>query len=400
MVINLHITEKTQESNNGDEDEIDFIEGYDDVSSYESSYSEEEEEGQSINGGPVEYQMPSLEDESMMELSVEYFFHVVLTYKWPPMKNPPLLSGDITFPTPVLPIFAAVLHSKLLTDDKSVEDHYDSAFNVFMEEYPNIPYTHSERFMTTLILILLSSHCAIKYNFNPQKAAVFISQLQIIFEKQLMKILQPAFNRSEMLVNRFSTATFEFDYLLSDFKDVMAMNRNSFKYGQLINTYVMNWFLLFFEYNLLNKIIQCKTRFSFSNAMQWNSFLSAFESDEKVTMKRLREVISALVMAQSISQNPELRDEICPNLPPYLILYFIANYSKDSNIKHALKTSAYMKKYKIKAIPQKYDPLPPPNSFGLMQLMKNLYLNSWNKCSEDEECLTIYKYLKLHIESP
>ena len=337
-----------------------------------------------------------------MIASPEFMFHTILNYRWPNMKNPQELCNDATYPAPLLPIFAAIIHTKILTDDPMAEIHFESTTNVIAEEFPNLPFSHSSKFLTTVTLILLARDQNIcdKYHFTPQRVNSFLKSIIPIFKNQLMKIIQPSLNRSEMLVNRFATASFNFEHLLEDFKDIMKMNRDSFKYGERINTFVMDTFLLHFENALMNKLIENPARFTFGNAMMWNSFLSAFENDERVSMSNLRNLISALIMAQAIAEKPEMKNDICPDLPSTLVAFIIDKYQPDENIRQQLKVKNFLKKYKLKTAPQSIEKFPEPMDPDLSSVAEYLELNNWNKCSRDEKVANVYSFVAMYITDP
>ncbi|OHT09965.1 hypothetical protein TRFO_20944 [Tritrichomonas foetus] len=334
-----------------------------------------------------------------MGSSPEYMFHLILSYRWPTLNRPQKLCDNANYPTPLLPIFASLLHSKILTDEPGSEQHFEATTGVIVDEFPLIPFSHSTRFLTTVLLILLIENGKVLYHFNEQKVQMFLGQIKPIMKTQLIKILQPALNRSEMLVNRFATANFNFDHLLADFRDVMKMNRDSFKFGTRINNFVMGVFLQIFEVSMINKIMSNPDRFCFSNAMMWNSFLSAFENDERLSLPNIRNYISALIMAQAISEKPEMKNDICPELDSRLVAYIIGHYKKDMNITHTLKIKPYLKKFKLKSAPSKFNPLPEPDKFEISDIAESLNLTNWCVCNKDEECVNVYSYIASYCKN-
>ena len=134
--------------------------------------------------------------------------------------------------------------------------------------------------------------------------------------------------------------------------------------------------------------------------MMWNSFLSAFENDERVSMKNLRNLISALIMAQTIADKPEMKEDICPDLPSTLVAFIIEKYQPDENIRQQLKVKNFLKKYKLKAAPQSIEKFPQPREANITAVAQYVNLGNWNKCSMDEKVANVYSYVKSYITNP
>ena len=329
-------------------------------------------------------------EEELMAASVEYFLHAVLTHEWPEMRNPPRLIGDVMYPRTVFPIFAAILHTKLL---ESNNGHFESALSIIIAELPSISVPQRQKFLTTLVLVLLLTKHSFKYHFDVNKMDVLLTELMNVLKKQMMGIVQPALSRSEILVNRYCTGSFEFDELLLDFKDVMTLVRDSFCFGDEINKLMMDRFVSLLEYRFINKILENPSRFTFTNSMMWNSFLTAMENDERISMPVLRQVVSALVMASSISKQPDMADEVCPDVPKVVVTFILMNYVTDKNQPEKVKPLNFAKRCKISEIPEVLEPMSPCDDIDYSRLLHAANLTNWNQCGKDEEILHEFSYI-------
>ena len=329
-----------------------------------------------------------------MNASVEYLMHVVLSHTWPPLKHPSPFIGFIPYPPMVFPIFSALLYGHVLATGEESDAHFDSTLSVIVQELPSITATASERILTTLALILLLKYCSHIYQFEEKKRDALLAELERIFDHQITKLIQPSLIRAEILVNRFSTANFEFDNLLLDFKDVLRMCRGSLKMSDTLNRTIMERFVYLLEYRLMNKLLENPSRFNFTNGMVWNSFLTALESDERISMKSLRGVISTFVMAPNIATAPEMTREICPTLPPIVVAFILQNYHQDANVPEAIKAGAFLKAHKIKSVPEVLDKLEPVDKASDSLAFQSAKLHNWSVCREDEELLTHYSFMR------
>ncbi|OHT08209.1 hypothetical protein TRFO_23364 [Tritrichomonas foetus] len=338
-------------------------------------------------------------DEEMMLASPEFCFHKLLTSEYPHIRNPPLMSPPNKCPCPasLFVIISMFLQTKFLEDNEISDAHFDSCLSVFIAEFPTIPLTTAKKLSLTMLLYMF---CSDNRMFSKSKTEQFVNSLKPIFEKQFNRYLSRFVNRTEVLINRFATATFEFDHLLADFREIISGTANTFsKFGSDdMNRLLNDRFLYLFQIKLLNKIISNPSRFNFTNSMIWNSFLTAVENDERISLDVLRQAISGLIMASNISTSPDLSDDVCPSIPKPLIAFFLKNYQKDENITNELKTKDFLKVYKISKIPQTYEEMKPkPNTIEWKALKENILIGNWNKIDKDEPIASFYPFLSRYV---
>lgn len=363
-----------------------------------------------------------------MSASPEYFFHVILTQDWPHLKHcsptntanvslPSLLAdatnttGEPMFPAAFFPIVAMFQYTHFLEADDPSNTHFDSCLSVFVAEYPSLPnLTSMKRLQLSFLLYafvygqinLISASTTFK--FNRSKAETFLNNMQDIVNDQLDKYLSKFVNRTDVLVNRFSTATFEFNHLLADFREVISKNMQTFNKfaSESINKIIKGRFLDLFEAKIINKIVESPSRFNFTNSAIWNSFLSAVENDERISFSHLKEIISALIMAQGISANPPLVDDVCPNVSPKLVAFIIGNYHKDQNMNENMKVQPFLKAFKLDKplVDVPYDEEIKPRLIfmdwpAVTQQCEFAY--KWNKLQKVDLVVTSYSFFSQYV---
>ena len=165
-----------------------------------------------------------------------------------------------------------------------------------------------------------------------ERVMEFLRKMSSLLSQIATKIVSPFLMNFQVLCNRFATAKFEVDPLLDDFKQVLEGVWANLKYPDSINHLMKEQFMALLDATLLNKLIANPARFMFSNAVVWNSFITAFETVEKHPLDSLRQSVCAMVMAKNLT-TPESSQEIivtlCPDLDKKLLVYFMKNYRPD-----------------------------------------------------------------------
>jgi hypothetical protein len=275
--------------------------------------------------GLVQVGAPS-PDRYSDEMSNIDFFKWVIAHNWTTSQKAPLFLPGLDFPTIIFPLFGGVLKRRILD---AHGPNFKPVFQVIIEELRLLNMGPREKFFMLAAFAMLIRENPQPTKFDSERVKALLQPLQELLDQQILKVLQAPMAQTDVLVNRFATAAFAFFNLLKDFRDVVQGIRRSFKYGDVVNAYLLNQFVVLFERKLLNKVIENPARFNFRNAMLWNSLVTAFENDERVPLPLLREGISGLVMASKISTEPEIASEVCPNIPPIICAFYCQNFHPD-----------------------------------------------------------------------
>lgn len=326
-------------------------------------------------------------------------FDSVLSRSWPECDTPSYLDSNkkCAFPPAVFPIYCTLIHSKILQTDVFTDEEFENYKRMFFSLYDMAPLndrcTNQNRFLTTLSLALLVSN---KINLNKtveERVNSFLAGFQEPLNKQARDIMKPLLINFEVLCNRFATAKFELGPLLNDYKTVISAVRSTLHFTQPINKYLMKHFLALLETRMMNKIIENPTRIMFSNAILWNSMISAFISDERVTLDLLREGVSSLIMAHNMGREPKMHDEVCPNIEPELCLYFMIHYQPDQMMPQPVEYEPFASFYKLTAdINAKYKEIDAELITDISIANEHVHLDQWNTCEVDEMFIELYPY--------
>ena len=294
----------------------------DDVSDEEPKKEEEEKE----------------DEAEARKVDIAQLLKNVLTRQWDSMYKDVLIDSrkKVPFPPAVFPILAALLHTKIFDEEEVTEDQFQSAMSVFFEEYEKAPLekraSNESKFLTSLVLCLVLDMWSNREDLLRERVMEFLRKMSTLLSQIATKIVSPFLMNFQVLCNRFATAKFEVDPLLDDFKQVLEGVWANLKYPDSINKLMKEQFMALLDATLLNKLIANPARFMFSNAIVWNSFITAFETVEKHPLDSLRQSVCAMVMAKNLT-TPESSQEIivtlCPDLDKKLLVYFMKNYRPD-----------------------------------------------------------------------
>jgi hypothetical protein len=334
-----------------------------------------------------------LQDAPLMRSSNEYFMHVIIVHKWPRLRAAPRFLPDLAYPPAVFPIFSGLLYTKCLVNSPVADAHFEATLSVITADLAKMPISNREAVLSVLILVLLVRKNQKCYGLDQRKAQTLVNELERLLDQLLMRLLKALWMRGEVVMNRFATAAFECRGLESDFRDLFSGVREEIRMGDIMTKFLLGRFIVLFEHRLLLKLIENQSRFNFQNSMTWSSLLTAVESDEHVSLPLVRQGISALLMAQAISKEPDIIKDVCPGISPELVAFFLQNYKTDMNVKEEIKLAAFRKRHKVQEVLDVKKLVPPCPRIGWAKLIQCVFLQNWCAIARDEEQLQHYDYL-------
>lgn len=318
----------------------------------------------------------------------------IIQRQWSQSKKPSYLDDNkqVMYPPCVFPLYSTLLFSHALfamvqsDNNKNLEliDHFVTCY-----ENSNITenLTINQNLLTPLCLVLLAVylkgvellHLDGKYEDNSK---YFLVKMNALVEKGIDMFLSPLLHKFDPLINRFVTAKFEMDCLLVDFKQVYKSIQKYFVFTSGINRMLMLMLLEKLELRISAKLLSQPSRFLFSNAILWNSFISAFISDERIELETLREIISVLIMANGISEDPTMKNEIAPHTEPKIVLFIMKNYHPDVMMPQIINSDKFIQAF-----------------FGDSEIDQQELNEGINESAPKiEESLTIDKYREIAID--
>jgi hypothetical protein len=284
------------------------------------------------------------------------------------------------FPGIVFPLFAVIRQSEALTKKSEWKSFY-AILTTFREVYNGIKLSEEQKVIATLVFLLLLKKYSSEGEFNSvERVSQFSTTLEGFLESQLTNLVFPQLKNFTSLCNRFATAKFEVDPLLNHFKQVMDGTRYSFHTPRSVTDYIMKFFLTCLDSVLSNKIVANPNRYCFSNAVVWNSFVTAFESMHQFSFSFLRQIVAILILAGNFASEDcasELRSEVAPDIDPKLLIFLLKNYHTDELMPKIVDYERVARKFGISLDDNctllKRSPLP-----DITSVASGLYVERWN----------------------
>lgn len=211
--------------------------------------------------------------------------------------------------------------------------------------------------------------------------------------------MEKSLDKAEVYVEFFSEVNFELPKLLDDFHEIFEANKVSFKFGEIINNFLITRFTELLEGKMLNRLIAKTDKLTFGNAVKWNNFMIAFEKENDIQMKIMHQAINALIMIESLAKTPSLSSNVCPDISPSLISFFITHFKSDENVQVLPKPAKFNKEYKLNKAPKFFDHVPiKKTSLSISTILQNFTLDNWNNLSPDEPNVKTFSFLIKYIK--
>ena len=277
---------------------------------------------------------------------VEYI-NLALKTKWPEPKEFTVLNEfpKIYFPPETFPMICCIVESGALSNSGSNQE-----FSLFRKTFQKIFIESQNKLSSTdKLLTVLAVYDALNCSSgflcldNKKIEKLFKEPIEVAVERYLLKKIA----KGDLIINRFATARFEFDSLLSDFKNFLKSTKDSLKFTTEINKTLYEIIIDRFEVKMINKLLANPRRFTLTNSAMWNTLISAVEGDLNMNFHKLKQIVSALVMAPNMTKDHTLYREICPDIDVNIIAFILLNYVPDDVITEPLNPLEFFNTVKI-----------------------------------------------------
>jgi hypothetical protein len=142
------------------------------------------------------------------------------------------------------------------------------------------------------------------------------------------------------------------------------------------------------------------TRFLFTNAVAWNTLISALDSVELITFRLIKQAVYVLMMAKNLS-NPATLDGlveiICPDLEPKLVFYMLKNFRPDEMMPDTINPSVFRDRYQIPDIPT-LQAVVPKSVLDYRPAGESLNLAAWNQVTLTPAITRQYPFLTEQVK--
>jgi hypothetical protein len=199
----------------------------------------------------------------------------------------------------------------------------------------------------------------------------------------------------KVISNRFITAKFDADTLLSDFMKMISSTCEMLPYSADINNLLMDQLLLDMQIAAIDRLLENPGRFTFTNAIVWSSFLTTLQADLDISLPYLKEFVLALNMAPAFRDTPDLAPEVCPNIPLPVIAYLMASFVPDKLYTSKLSPVVFMREHKLAEIP-KSPFLPDPELVRFVPLPE-IPWDKWPACNFAPKALQAFPFIRNYL---
>ncbi|OHT04684.1 hypothetical protein TRFO_27681 [Tritrichomonas foetus] len=337
-------------------------------------------------------------------LDVPGIFRKLLTQPIPELIEVSFMDPDTQsgkFPSGLYPIYQTMLKSKLFTTSID-SDFFTESMNVFYELYPSAPLVEpcdtEQRFLTTLVLLLITNLHSAQYGFLPERTSDFFNHMLSLLNEYAREIIAPIILDFEALVNTFSTARFDVDDLLGRFNEAYDAALETFHFLPSVNLFLTKSLNNSLDAIMLNKILINPARFAFSRAVAWNSFLTACLTTKQLDFPLTRQCVTCLMMAvniatdQSKEGDEDIRSSVCPDLDPNLIVYLLKNYKPDNMMEISINYRLIAQKLGVKDA-VKYTPVKPAELNDFQFAGDNIRVAYWSMVKPDPKLVQEFPHL-------
>ena len=363
----------------------------------ESSSEEEppkEAEPEAMQVQSMSWDQNDLDEDQLNKELVEQLFNDLANHSWTYETGFIDASKKYKYPAVVFPVFAAMIQAQLFSETIYTKEDFEYIADKICEDLASSNlcgnYTTFQKFLTYLMLYLLVLKSE---QFDNDRSESMCEHLLDLVRTTTRDLTRQSILSFEVLVNRFATAKFEMEPLLEDFKHIYRDVRNSLRYLPSINRFLLNYILSVVEIRIINRMLANPARFMFKNAVLWNSFISAFLSDERLEMTRLREMVSAMIMAHSMAADPDMQADIAGNTDPNVILFIMSHYNPDEMMPEKIDCTKFAATHGLPTELAMIDEIPEPEITDLGKLGEEAILPNWNKYSVSESLLARFPFL-------
>lgn len=323
-------------------------------------------------------------------------FIPVLEVSWPAPVTQNFISMPYPYPPAVFPFIATVIHSGLLVGDDDITE----SVGVICEKLAVSPLTtvctNEKRFVTFMMLYILTGSLAEEYHFNPHKVEMLQSALLILVGNAFSVYGKPVIGRAETNLNRFATAQFDVDKLMADLVKSFQEIKATLTFPSQLKTFVFKNLVAMIDARMASKILQNPERFTYTNSMTWSSVITGLETSIGAKLAMCSEVAATIMITRAICDEPTVTADACPHLPKEVILTLMKNVKPDEMMSENVDVSAFVEFYDLDPTVDVRD-IEPILDEDYMSLAKHLRVSDWNACELQADLFTTFPYLKKYL---
>jgi hypothetical protein len=325
----------------------------------------------------------------------------ILTKAWPPADQTAFIdrTHQHPFPAAAFPIFGALEHFQMFDPGKVAAPVFATFSTMFFEEFENAPLsqfsTMEDRFLTTILVSLFVYRIARLNQAAGHRARAFRETLDGPLMEITDALLEPFLGQFDELSARFSSAHFDAPALIEDFSQVLDGFIAGLKFAPQVTKFLLARLADLIDVRFANRILENPADFSGINGVTWLSCISALEDVEEIRMPNLRQVVSVMAVAPSLTDASAAADvyrEVCPDLEPKLVCAILRALERDATVDAKIDPRVFANEFGIRTIALIL-PIPPPKWRDCVFAAGELDLSHWNEQKYAEGALAEFPWL-------
>lgn len=235
-----------------------------------------------------------------------------------------------------------------------------------------------ERFLISFLLDQLVEFYQGKFDY--QSLTLFHESMKEFLDHSFITLFNSLITKIEGIANRTSAAKFVLERLVNDFKQFIDIPKQMFQFPPSLMKEVFQKLTEDIDQRISNKILASATRFTFSNAILWNSFHTIIEQSTSISLPLFKQVFTVIMVGHAISKDPSLKTELCPDLTDENVLFILSHFSPDDNMPFPVDSKSFSDFYQIE-VPRQATPLSLSSSVDLKSLKPDIDFKYWNRVS-------------------
>jgi hypothetical protein len=315
---------------------------------------------------------------------------------WPPDRSVFLdrTKTDL-MPTLVFPVFATLVATGLLTESVG-EDVAADAADGLAEDLTRSEMAVSDKLVVELLLAHLLQRALKDGRFSASRVGLFADRVSDLISVAAQRAVTPMLSNFDVLINRFATARFDMEMLLTDFKRVLDATRRLMKFPAALTACLYKKLVVGLDARMTTRICANPQRINFTNGVLWNSCVAALERAEHFRLPNSSEVASAIVMAQNLATagGPEVRRTLLAEMSEELLAFLMVNFAPDEMCPDGIHPRAVFTRLDISANGQSKPRITPREEpEELKKVADHWDVEAWRRVHLPEAALAEFPFL-------
>lgn len=323
-------------------------------------------------------------------------FAEVLNTNWPPTQTQTLAAPSFMYPPSLFPIFSSLLHSGILQARSDITESVEIFVETLRTAPLTIACTNETRFITFMMIYVLTGALAHKYELLPEHIKVFQRTLKPYVDHTLLVYGKPLMGKIETDLNRFATAQFDIDDLMNDLTKTFEEIKAAVIVPEPIKTLVYNSVVAMVDARMVMKMLANPARLTFMNSMTWSSLVTGLETATGERLVLASEAARLIMVAPTVCKDPKLTEEVCPHFPKDLVLTIVKNVKPDEMMSDNIDVTLLVERYELDPTIeiQQVDPVLKDD---YMNICANVHIENWNRLSVSKDLLARFPYMAKYL---